>query len=203
MARGWHGVAGTWCAGAVTRALSRWRLTCTMIYVTPAQKRVERTLAAMRSNKGCRGVQKDCCSALCALAGNEHAAGIILAAGGAALIFEAMCEHESDAKMQRTGAAALHRLADCLGGQGKYAEAEALGREVLGALKRVLGAEHPDTLATEGNLAVSLRGQGKYAEAEALGREVLGVRKRVLGAEHPDTLRTESNLARFTRSTEA
>ena len=76
-------------AGAVTRALSRWYLTCTMSCVIPAQKCVERTLTVMRSNEGCRGVQKDCCSALGALAGegHGHAAGIILAAGGAALIF--------------------------------------------------------------------------------------------------------------------
>ena len=61
--------------------------------------------------------------------------------------------------------------------------------------KRVLGDEHPDTLNTAGNLALSCSEQGKYAEAEALQREVLAVQKRVLGAEHPDTLRTAGHLA--------
>jgi hypothetical protein len=47
----------------------------------------------------------------------------------------------------------------------------------------VLGAEHPTTLTTAGNLAESLKSQGKYDEAEKLAREVLAVRKRVLGAD--------------------
>jgi hypothetical protein len=59
----------------------------------------------------------------------------------------------------------------------------------------VLGAEHPDTLTTAGNLAGSLAYQGKHADAERFGREVLEVRKRVLGAEHPNTLASASNLA--------
>ena len=32
-------------------------------------------------------------------------------------------------------------------------------REVLAVRKRVLGADHPDTLSTAGNLALSLSGQ--------------------------------------------
>ena len=42
---------------------------------------------------------------------------------------------------------AANNLANSLHGQGKYAEAEEMLREVLPVLKRVLGAEHPDTLA--------------------------------------------------------
>jgi hypothetical protein len=61
--------------------------------------------------------------------------------------------------------------------------------------KRVLGAEHPDTLISAGNLAASLSRQGKYDEAEKMEREVLAVSKRVLGAEHPDTLTAAGNLA--------
>jgi hypothetical protein len=52
-------------------------------------------------------------------------------------------------------------LAASLLGQGKYAEAEKMEREVLAVLKRVLGASrHADYLAD------SLTGQGKDAEAE-------------------------------------
>jgi hypothetical protein len=61
--------------------------------------------------------------------------------------------------------------------------------------KRVLGAEHPDTLLSANNLAASLSHQGKHADAERIQREALGVQKRVLGAEHPDTLRSAGNLA--------
>jgi hypothetical protein len=47
--------------------------------------------------------------------------------------------------------------------------------EVLAVRKRVLGAEHPDTLTAAGNLAVSLSQQGKYDESEKMEREVLAV----------------------------
>ena len=45
--------------------------------------------------------------------------------------------------------------------------------------KRVLGADHPDTLSTAGNLAASLARQGKYDEAEKMEREVLALEKRM------------------------
>ena len=64
---------------------------------------------------------------------------------------------------------------------------------------RVLGAEHPDTLATAGNLAMSLSRQGKHADAERIQREVHGARKRVLGAEHPETLRSAADLRQIRR----
>jgi len=51
-------------------------------------------------------------------------------------------------------------------------------REVLAVSKRVLGAEHPDTLSATGNLFLSR--QRKCDEAEKMEREVLAVRKRVL-----------------------
>jgi hypothetical protein len=60
---------------------------------------------------------------------------------------------------------------------------------------RVLGAEHPGTLAVAGNLAASLFYQRKHADAERIQSEVLEVHKRVHGAEHPDTLATASDLA--------
>jgi hypothetical protein len=66
---------------------------------------------------------------------------------------------------------------------------------VLGLSRRVLGEEHPDTLTTANNLALSLLLQGKHAEAERINREVLGASKRVLGEEHPLTLNSAANLA--------
>ncbi len=68
-------------------------------------------------------------------------------------------------------------------------------RELLEGQRRVLGAEHPDTLLTMGNLAISLREQGKYEKAAQMQRELLEGQRRVLGAEHPDTLLTMGNLA--------
>jgi hypothetical protein len=43
--------------------------------------------------------------------------------------------------------------------QGKYTEAERIEREVLGLHRRVLGEEHPSTLMSARNLAMSLSDQ--------------------------------------------
>ena len=54
---------------------------------------------------------------------------------------------------------AANNLADSLARQGKYDEAEKMEREVLALKQRVLGADHPDTLSTAGNLAYYLSRQ--------------------------------------------
>jgi hypothetical protein len=61
--------------------------------------------------------------------------------------------------------------------------------------KRVVGAEHPDTLTSANNLATSLSHQGKHADAERIHREVHSVLKLMLGAEHPSALMSASSLA--------
>jgi hypothetical protein len=63
------------------------------------------------------------------------------------------------------------------------------------ARTRVLGAEHPHTLTSIGNLAATYENQGRWKEAEELEVQVMETRKRDLGAEHPDTLMSISNLA--------
>ena len=57
-------------------------------------------------------------------------------------------------------------LATSLLRQGKYADAEAMEREVLGVRKRVLGEEHPDTLTSASILASFLSDQGQLVEAK-------------------------------------
>src|SRR5262245_30068044 len=74
-------------------------------------------------------------------------------------------------------------------------EAEALHREALEIRRRVLGPEHPDTLTSMNNLALSYSGQGRYKEAEVMYQEALEIRKRVLGPEHLDTLWSMTDLA--------
>ena len=71
---------------------------------------------------------------------------------------------------------------------GKYAEAEQLGMKVLEARRRLLGAEHPDTLVSMRALGVLYRVEGRYAEAEPLLTKALETQRRVLGNEHPATL---------------
>ena len=66
--------------------------------------------------------------------------------------------------------------------------------------RRVLGAEHPNTLATTGHLVVCLISQGKHTEAEPIRRELLEAQQRVLGMAHPDTLATASSLSELLSS---
>jgi hypothetical protein len=81
-----------------------------------------------------------------------------------------------------------------LAAEGHYAEAEKLQRETLDIQRRVLGAEHPDTLLTMNDLADSLIHQRRYAEGEKLQRETLGIQLRVLGPDSPDAAVSTYNL---------
>jgi non-specific serine/threonine protein kinase/serine/threonine-protein kinase len=58
-----------------------------------------------------------------------------------------------------------------------------------------LGADHPDTLHAQDDLAWNLMESGRYTEAEKLQREVVQRTRRVLGPEHPQTLRSTDHLA--------
>ena len=82
----------------------------------------------------------------------------------------------------------------CLEYDGRYREAETMYQIVLGHRERVLGSEHPHTLASIGSLALVLSDQGKYEEAEAMHQEALRDQEKVLGPEHPDTLASISSL---------
>jgi hypothetical protein len=97
---------------------------------------------------------------------------------------------ESDERLE-----AEYNLAVSLVRQGRAAKAEAMFRGLHEVMKRVHGAEHPNTLSVAGNLALCLSNHGKHAEAERIQREVHGVRKRVHGAEHPHTLSSAGCLA--------
>ncbi len=71
--------------------------------------------------------------------------------------------------------------------RGDYRAAGAGFERQLAARRRVLGAEHPDTLSSMNNLAGTLRNQGDLAGARQLQEAVLAACRRVLGAEHPGT----------------
>jgi hypothetical protein len=72
-----------------------------------------------------------------------------------------------------------------------------------------LGEEHPTTLTSMSDLAMTLQEQCQFIRAGELEEAVLRIRKRVLGEEHPGTLVSMSNLAlnlcaqgQYTRATE-
>ena len=60
---------------------------------------------------------------------------------------------------------------------------------------RVLGADHPDTLASRNNLAAAYESAGDLGRAIPLLEQALADSVRVLGADHPDTLTSRNNLA--------
>ncbi|MEX1309807.1 MAG: tetratricopeptide repeat protein, partial [Candidatus Sulfomarinibacteraceae bacterium] len=71
---------------------------------------------------------------------------------------------------------------------GLFDAAEPLQVSALETRRRVLGDDHPDTLASIHEMGILLQGQGRNSEAESFFLEALEKRRRVLGDEHPDTL---------------
>jgi Domain of unknown function (DUF4062)/Tetratricopeptide repeat len=92
----------------------------------------------------------------------------------------------------------MARIANYLRSSGSYAAARDLQRRVLDARERVLGPEHPDTLAARQELAGGTGLAGDFAGARDLFTALLPACERVLGAEHPDTLTARAHLAAWT-----
>lgn len=78
---------------------------------------------------------------------------------------------------------------------GDAARATPLLEQSLTDMTRVMGADHPSTLTTRGNLAGVYRARGNVAGAARMFEELLTDSLRVLGPDHPDTLTTRHNLA--------
>ena len=62
--------------------------------------------------------------------------------------------------------------------QGNYSDAEQLYRSVIAVRSRVLGPEHPDTLASRHRLIYVLNEEEKHAEAESEARQVINLAKK-------------------------
>ncbi|MFJ4843221.1 tetratricopeptide repeat protein, partial [Streptomyces sp. NPDC088746] len=87
------------------------------------------------------------------------------------------------------------RAGKSLGESGQTAAAAAATEELLADLVRVLGPDHPDTLATRGNHAYWQAEAGDAVGAAAAYEELLADRLRVLGPDHLNTLAARGNLA--------
>jgi hypothetical protein len=90
------------------------------------------------------------------------------------------------------------RIASYLGSSGSYAAARDFQRRILDARERVLGPEHPGTLAARHELARRAGEAGDLPAARDLFAGLLPVRERILGPQHPDTLITRYELAHLT-----
>ena len=82
----------------------------------------------------------------------------------------------------------MSNLALLLTSQKKFDESEPLMQEVLDTKRRVLGRDHPSTLATLFNLAAHYYDRGDSQRSETLSREALAGCERALGLEHPNTI---------------
>jgi len=89
----------------------------------------------------------------------------------------------------------MWRYAMCLYEDGRWDEAEIPITQFFDMEKRMLGADHPDTLASMANLASTYWNQGRWEAAEELEVQVMETYKKKLGADHPDTLTSMNNLA--------
>lgn len=69
------------------------------------------------------------------------------------------------------------------------------GERILLDCDKVLGFEHPDTVAVATGLAAAHQAAGQPGKANALYSAALAVRRRTLGDDHPDTLSVISALA--------
>ena len=67
----------------------------------------------------------------------------------------------------------MNNLAQTLYAQGHLARAYELQKQVVEAMTRLQGKEHPDTLSSMNNLAETLKAQGDLARAHELQEQVV------------------------------
>jgi serine/threonine protein kinase/tetratricopeptide (TPR) repeat protein len=95
---------------------------------------------------------------------------------------------------RRTRVATFHAAA-ALQQLGRYAEAESLLASLLQVERRLLGAEHDDTLHTMIQLAWCREMELQFEPAEPLYAEALAILRRTRGESHPLTLYAKSAIA--------
>ena len=78
---------------------------------------------------------------------------------------------------------------------GRPADAEPLQRQALEQRRRILGENHPGTIASLHNYADLLRSLGRAAEGEPFARQAMEKFRSALGESHPSTLSAMNNYA--------
>ena len=74
-------------------------------------------------------------------------------------------------------------------------QAISIGERLAADQERILGPDHPGTLASRSNLANAYWAAGRTDEAITLHQHTLTTREHTLGPDHPDTLQSRNNLA--------
>jgi tetratricopeptide (TPR) repeat protein len=96
----------------------------------------------------------------------------------------------------------LHARSLDLARQGRYGEAERLGREGLKVAEKRFGPDHPNTARSLTDLADLYRiHMGKYAEAEPLYKQALAVWEKAQGSDHPEVATLLEKMADLYKKT--
>ncbi|KAL4860277.1 hypothetical protein BDV12DRAFT_181828 [Aspergillus spectabilis] len=66
-------------------------------------------------------------------------------------------------------------------------------RDLIGS-EKVLGPEHPHTLASMHNLAFAVKGLGNMLDALSLIKNCIDLRNKVLGSDHPHAIASSNTL---------
>ena len=74
-------------------------------------------------------------------------------------------------------------------------QAQSLEEVVLEKCRQLLGDDHPDTLSSMNNLAITYKNQELWKLAQSLEEVVLEKHRQLLGDDHPHTLQNINNLA--------
>jgi hypothetical protein len=93
--------------------------------------------------------------------------------------------------------AVMETLAAVYNQTARFAEAEAMGREVLARKTRVFGAESPAVAIALNNLAVTQAHRGHIQDAEGSFAESRRLYAKLLGPEHWETANAARNVARM------
>ena len=108
---------------------------------------------------------------------------------------EALAAHTAPQSETHATALTLNKAASFLKGQGAFPRAIPFFNRSLAAFVRVLGDDHPDTLAARNNLVDVYSLTGDLIRAIPLGEATLDHATQVLGEDHPITLAARNNLA--------
>ncbi|MEU8822466.1 tetratricopeptide repeat protein [Streptomyces sp. NPDC048636] len=89
----------------------------------------------------------------------------------------------------------LYTASQFLRSQGQFSQATKYAQRLDTTSTRLLGEDHPNTLASRNNLADAYRAAGDLGRAIPLHEQNLTNRVRILGEDHPQTLASRNNLA--------
>jgi tetratricopeptide (TPR) repeat protein len=120
-----------------------------------------------------------------------------------AVIMEEVVERQTEVRggLHMDTLASIHCLVLVRLGQGRFAEGEEMGRNLVKDCKKApsLGVDHPTTLHCMDTYSQILAKQKRFPEAIRVMKECVLLSRRKLGREHPDTLDSVEALAELRR----